>query len=132
MRPSPEPTTVTAGDVRPGDMTCGRLVAEVKLNYPWVTIELDDGSHVQANVNDDIVLDNRPNERIRFEPVFDSDGLRTGWRMVLTLDGDVQPWKLECVEFWHEFRVELSDSDVVDLAAATVTPVVISSMEGTS
>lgn len=131
MRRSPEQTTVTAGDVRPGDMTCGRLVADVKLDYPWVTLDLDDGSRVRANVNDDIVLDNLPNERIRFEPVFNKDGLRTGWRMVLTLDGDVQPWKLECVEFWHEFTVELSDSDIVDLSAATVTPVVITSMEGT-
>lgn len=131
MRPSPEQTVVTAGDVRPGDMTCGRLVADVTPDYPWVTMVMDDGSQVRAHTNDDVVLDNRPNERIRFEPVFNRDGLRTGWRMVLTLDGDVQPWRLECVEFWHEFRVELSDSDVIDLSAATVTPVVITSMEGT-
>jgi len=78
---------MTAAFIEPGDMMMGRVVHATETEVPFVKITFDDGSHVHAHVYDEIDVDSRAQRWCRLEPTFGEDGERSGWRLVLLMDG---------------------------------------------
>ena len=123
---------VTAGFIEPGDMMMGRVVHATETEVPFVKITLDDGSHVHAHVYDEIDVDSRAQRWCRLEPTFGEDGERSGWRLVLLMDGDWQDWSFQPDGHNQRLTLELRDKDVIELgnaAAATCMAILMQETE---